>query len=68
MLRTDPVYQILKLIGAGKQPDFQLIGMNERDFTVVLQHTHAAGYAGTGGLHPAGLDYIKGYERRLNRK
>lgn len=67
MVRTDPVYQILKLLEAKKELHFNPIGLDERDFKVALTHIHGAGYVHSGELTHAGLNYIKGYERTLKK-
>lgn len=65
MFGKDPVYQILKLLQEDKEVSFQDVGLDEKDFNMALRHIHEAGYATVTGLHSSGLDYIKGYERRL---
>lgn len=68
LLRTDPVYQILKLLEEEKEPRFNQIGMDERDFNITLTHIHEAGYANSGELTHSGLNYIHGFEQRLKLK
>ncbi|MEI2394184.1 hypothetical protein [Paenibacillus phytohabitans] len=58
LISADPVYQILKLLGAEKESRFQELGMDQRDITIVLKHIHQARYATESGLTQAGLDYI----------
>ncbi|WP_438497131.1 hypothetical protein [Paenibacillus sp. IHBB 3054] len=65
MLRSDPVYQILKLLEEEKELYFKQIGIDERDFNIALKHIHEAGYANSNGITQSGLDYIKGYEDRV---
>ncbi|AIQ29978.1 hypothetical protein [Paenibacillus sp. FSL R10-2771] len=45
LISADPVYQILKLLGAEKESRFQELGMDQRDITIVLKHIHQARYA-----------------------
>lgn len=68
LLRKDPVYQILKLLEEEKEPRFNQIGMDERDFNITLTHIHEAGYAKSGKLTRSGLNYINGYEKRQHFK
>ncbi|MHA6533587.1 hypothetical protein [Paenibacillus sp. BAC0078] len=65
MTSVDPVYQSLKVIEQELTPEFQHIGVEQRDFNTVLRHIHEAGYARAGRLTQAGRDYIRDYEKRL---
>ncbi|WP_019908967.1 hypothetical protein [Paenibacillus sp. HW567] len=65
MTSVDPVYLSLKVIEQQLTPEFQQIGVEQRDFNTVLRHIHEAGYARAGKLTQAGRDYIRDYEKRL---
>jgi hypothetical protein len=59
------VYQILKLLEEEMEPHYKQIGMDERDFNIALRHIREAGYANLRELTHSGLNYIKGYEKRI---